>query len=60
MSNDKDRLQEEVNKMRKHSDPGQLTVEDIMGKLKLADPTKFRQAMDDLAIEGHEPVWFQQ
>jgi hypothetical protein len=40
-------------------DPGTLTIDDIMVKLRQADPTKFRDAMSDLAFEGNDPSWYQ-
>lgn len=39
-------------------DPGTLTIDDIMMKLRKADPTKFRDAMNDLAYEGQDPNWY--
>jgi hypothetical protein len=38
--------------MKSLQDPSELTVDDIMVKLRRADPTKFRDAMNDLQFEG--------
>jgi len=34
--------------MRANLDPNSLTVDDIMARLKIADPTRFRDVMNDL------------
>jgi hypothetical protein len=45
--------------MKSLQDPSELTVDDIMVKLRRADPTKFRDAMNDLQFEGQDPTWYQ-
>jgi len=45
--------------MKSHMDPNTLTIDDIMLKLRQADPTKFRDAMNDLQWEGTDPNWHQ-
>ena len=34
--------------MKANMDPGMMTVDDIMRRLKAADPAKFRDVMSDL------------
>jgi hypothetical protein len=55
---ERDRLQDDLKKMRQNLEPGSLTIDDIMQRLKAADPSKFRDCMDDLAIQGTDPNWF--
>lgn len=47
-SNERDLLQAELKKMKANMDPGMMTVDDIMRRLKAADPAKFRDVMSDL------------
>ncbi len=55
---EKEHLEDDIKKMRQNMEPGSLTIDDIMQRLKAADPNKFRNCMDDLAIQGTDPNWY--
>lgn len=40
-------------------DPFELTLDDVMARLKVADPIRFREVMDDLKFSGSDPSWYQ-
>jgi hypothetical protein len=56
---DRDRFTEEITKMKAHMDPSSLTLSDVMKKLQVEDPAKFRDVMSDLEYQGKDPNWFQ-
>jgi hypothetical protein len=41
-------MEKELQNLIRHTDSGLMTVDDVIAKLRNTDPTRFRQAMDDL------------
>ena len=48
MTADKNRLEDDIRSMTQHLDPSSITMKDIMKKLEMEDPSKFREVMRDL------------
>jgi hypothetical protein len=45
--------------MGQNLDPSEMTLEDVIARLRVADPARFREVMNDLKIAGSEPNWHQ-
>lgn len=56
---ERNRLRDEVEKMKAHRDPNSLSLSDVMKKLEVEDPSRFRSVMNDLEYQGKDPAWFQ-
>ena len=48
INDQKNQMEKELQNLIRHTDSGLMTVDDVIAKLRNTDPTKFRQAMDDL------------
>lgn len=57
---ERDRFEEEVQKMKSHMEPNSMSLSDVMKKLQLEDPVAFRDVMSDLEFQGKEPAWVQE
>jgi hypothetical protein len=56
---DKERIVEDLRKMKMHMDPSSISLNDIVKKLRAEDPSQFRQVMQDLEYQGKDPSWYQ-
>ncbi len=48
INDQKNQMEKELQNLIRHTDSGLMTVDDVIAKLRNTDPTRFRQAMDDL------------
>lgn len=57
LNSEKDMYRGELKKFNTYSDPSGPSLEQIRAKLKMEDPSAFRNMMEDLNYAGEEPLW---